>query len=66
MAEETNKRVSAACAVSFKLHKTSFFVISGGSLWFKWKLTIRKITKKGGEKKLLTGNCLSSIAYLSL
>ena len=29
--------------------------------------TIRKITKKkGGEKKLLTGNCLSSIAYLSL
>ena len=40
MAEETIKQVSNACAVSFPLHKVSFFVISaltysGGSRWFK-------------------------------
>ena len=40
MAEETNKRMSTACAVSFTLYKVSFFVISalsysGKSRWFK-------------------------------
>ena len=28
MAEETNKRMWTACALSFTLHKVSFFVIS--------------------------------------
>ena len=40
MAEETNKRMSTTCAVSFTLYKVSFFVISalsysGKSRWFK-------------------------------
>ena len=40
MTEEINKRMNTACAVSFTLHKVSFFVISaltysGGSSWFK-------------------------------
>ena len=51
MAEETNKRVSNACAVSLTLDKVSFFVIwaltfSGGLLWSKCKNWKKKTNKR--------------------
>ena len=55
MAEETNKRVSNACAVSLTLDKVSFFVIwaltfSGGLLWSKCKNWKKKKKKKNKTK----------------
>ena len=54
MAEETNKLVSNACAVSLTLDKVSFFVIwaltfSGGLLWSKCKKWKKKQIKEEEE-----------------
>ena len=58
MAEETNKRLSNACAVSFTLHKVSFFVISaltysGESFWFKRILTLLNISTISAQNLIL-------------
>ena len=57
MADETNKRLSTACAVSSTLREILFFFIStstfsGGSSWFKpKKKTNNKQTNKQTDKQ---------------
>ena len=61
MAEETNKRVSNACAVSLTLDKVSFFVI--------WALTFQAdyfdLNVKTEKKKKKKRSCQQVIVWIA-